>query len=109
MTENTKGYVVHNVFFWLKNPDSTEDRDQMVAGLAALKDIEGMRDLHVGIPLDSPKADHIEAGYSVGAAMVFENVEALRAYSPHQTHAKFIAECGHLWDRVLIIDTIDVV
>ena len=30
------GKIVHHVFFWLKNPESAADRDQLVAGLRKL-------------------------------------------------------------------------
>ena len=36
--------VIHHVFFWLKNPDSKEDRDQLVAGVKTLSKIEVIRE-----------------------------------------------------------------
>ena len=30
---NTLGPVVHMVYFWLKNPDSSADRDALIAGI----------------------------------------------------------------------------
>ena len=34
---------VHHVFFWLNNPESKEDLDQLVAGLHSLTQIEEIK------------------------------------------------------------------
>ena len=39
-TMESKYPVVHHVFFWLKNPESKEDKDKLIAGIKALKKIE---------------------------------------------------------------------
>src|ERR1700759_2195361 len=39
--------IVHHVFFWLKNPASTEDRDKLVAGLKPLAGIPLIKELYV--------------------------------------------------------------
>jgi hypothetical protein len=107
MTEGTKGYIVHNVLFWLKNSDSQADLDKVARGLHALKVIPGIVDVHVGVPLTSEKADHIENGYAVGALIVFENAQAAKDYSPHPIHEQFMADCGDLWGRVMVIDSVN--
>jgi|TARA_R110000868_G_scaffold292958_2_gene553457 hypothetical protein len=32
----TKTQLIHTAYFWLKNPDSTADRDQLIAGVQPL-------------------------------------------------------------------------
>ncbi|HMI04100.1 MAG TPA: twin-arginine translocation signal domain-containing protein, partial [Pedobacter sp.] len=39
--------ITHHVLFWLKNPDSKEDRDKLIAGLKKLTKIETVRELKV--------------------------------------------------------------
>jgi len=107
MAEGTKDYIVHNVLFWLKNPDSQTDLDKVARGLHGLKVIPGVVDVHVGVPLTSEKADHIENGYAVGALIIFDSAESAKSYSPHPIHEKFMADCGDLWGRVLVIDSVN--
>jgi hypothetical protein len=109
MAESTKGYVVHNVLFWLKNPDSQAELDKIAYGLHSLKDIPGIVAVHVGVPLTKDEVGHIENGYDVGALIVFDNVESSKAYSPHPIHEKFVADCGDLYGRVLVIDSVNVI
>ncbi len=44
------GKIVHHVFFWLKNPGSAADRDQLIAGLRTLAAIPVIRSLQIGVP-----------------------------------------------------------
>ena len=45
-----KNAIVHHVFFWLKNPDSKEDLNKLIAGLKTLEKIETVRKIHIGVP-----------------------------------------------------------
>ena len=42
--------LVHHVFFWLKNPGSSEDLAKLLAGLRTLTKIETVRGAHFGVP-----------------------------------------------------------
>jgi len=42
--------LVHNVYFWLKNPESEADRDALIEGLKTLARIPVVKELHIGIP-----------------------------------------------------------
>ncbi|MEX2231428.1 MAG: Dabb family protein, partial [Cyclobacteriaceae bacterium] len=50
MESKNKKQLAHHVFFWLKNPDSTEDLNKLLAGLKTLERIESVRRIHIGIP-----------------------------------------------------------
>ncbi len=56
-TKKVKPMLTHHVFFWLKNPSSTADRDKLIAGLQTLKKIESIRQIHIGIPADTEKRE----------------------------------------------------
>ena len=45
--------LVHHVLFWLKRPESKENRDQLIEGIRSLAAIETVRGLHVGVPADA--------------------------------------------------------
>lgn len=97
--------MVHHVFFWLKNPDSDEDREALIAGLKTLKDIEVIRYLHIGVPAATDQRGAVDGSWDVSELMFFDSVEDEAIYQPHPIHQAFIAKCNHLWDRLVVYDS----
>ena len=98
--------LVHHVFFWLKNPDSKADLAQLLAGIRGLSQIETVRSIHVGVPASTEKRDVVENSYSASELLTFDDVEGQNIYQAHPLHQKFIAECSHLWSKVVVFDSI---
>ncbi|GGL32771.1 Dabb family protein [Caulobacter rhizosphaerae] len=97
--------VIHHALFWLKNPDSQEDRDRLIAGVQTLKGVEVVRQLYVGTPASTEKRDVVDNSYHVSEVMIFDSVEDQAAYQVHPIHQKFVKDCGHLWARVVVYDS----
>lgn len=97
--------VIHHALFWLKNPDSQEDLDRLIAGVRTLKDVEVVRQLYVGTPASTEKRDVVDNSYHVSEVMIFDSVEDQAAYQAHPIHQKFVKDCGHLWARVVVYDS----
>ncbi len=98
----------HHAIFWLKHPGSQAGRDQLIAGLRTLGGIEHIRELHIGVPASTEQRDVVDNSFDVYELMAFESVADQEAYQSHPLHQKFIADCGHLWDRVVVHDSVDV-
>ena len=96
--------IVHHVFFWLKNPESKVERDQLIAGIKKLKGIETVNNLQVGIAAKTEKRDVIDNSWSVSELMYFTDLKAQAIYQSHPLHLEFIDNCGHLWSKVLVYD-----
>ena len=96
--------VVHHVFFWLKNPNSTEDRDKLIEGVKTLYKIEGIRELHVGTLANTEKRDVVDASWQVSELIFFYDLAGQRAYQSHPVHLDFIKNYGHLWQKVVVYD-----
>ena len=97
---------VHHVFFWLK-PDLTEaDIQKFESGVRSLLAIPSVKFGDVGKPAATDRPI-IERSYSYSLLVVFENKEGHDAYQPplSEAHQKFVDECQHLWQRVLIYDS----
>jgi hypothetical protein len=103
-----KRQLTHHVFFWLKNPTSVQDRDALIRGLQLLKDIDGIRALHIGLPAETEKRPVVDSSYSVSELMFFDTLEDQKIYQDHPLHQKFIETCSHLWERVMVYDSMDV-
>ncbi len=98
------GKIVHHVFFWLKNPGSTADRDALIAGIRGLGRVEVVRSVEVGVPASTEQRDVVDASFHVSELMVFDNVADQKTYQDHPIHKDFIAKCGHLWGKVVVYD-----
>jgi hypothetical protein len=99
--------VVHHVFFWLKNPDSKEDRDKLIAGIRTLAKIETIRDLRVGVVAATEKRDVVDNSWSVSELVFFSDLAGQATYQNHPVHLEFIKNCSHLWSKVIVYDAID--
>jgi muramoyltetrapeptide carboxypeptidase LdcA involved in peptidoglycan recycling len=96
--------VVHHVFFWLKNPKSKEDLTRLLAGLRTLGGIETVKAIHIGVPAETEQRGVVDASYSASEILFFDDVAGQNAYQVHPIHKKFVADCEHLWERVVVYD-----
>jgi hypothetical protein len=106
MNSHTPPRLVHHVLFWLKNPDSKEDLAKLLAGIRGLGRIETVRGIHVGVPAGTEKREVVDNSYSASEILWFDDVEGQNAYQVHPLHKQFVAECSHLWSKVVVYDTI---
>jgi hypothetical protein len=105
MTANN--LFVHHVFFYLKNPSSTADRDKLVEGLKKLSKVKSIKSFHIGKPADTNR-DVIERGYSVSWMLHFNTPAMQESYQTDPIHLKFIEECSSLWQKVVVYDSVDI-
>ena len=100
--------LLHHVFFWLKNPDSKEDREKLIAGVKSLAAIETVRSIHVGVPASTEKREVVDNSYHVSELLGFDDVAGQDTYQIHPLHQKFVEEHQHLWSKVVVYDALAV-
>lgn len=100
-----KGKIIHHVFFWLKNPSSKKDLEQLIEGVKSLAEIETIRDIHIGIPASTEQRSVIDSSYSVSELLIFDDLEGQKQYQDHPIHKKFIENCSGLWEKVVVYDS----
>ena len=95
---------IHNVFFWLKNPDQPEEATALVTGIRTLGQVSTVQDFHIGkpAPTDRPVIDNT---YSYHLMLTFDNLEDQSTYQSDPIHLKFVEDCQHLWERVQVYDS----
>jgi Stress responsive A/B Barrel Domain len=108
METKDKKQLVHHVFFWLKNPDSKEDLAKLLEGLQTLRKIETIRQMHIGVPASTEKRPVVDSSYHASELMFFDDLAGQKVYQDHAIHQKFIADCSHLWEKVIVYDSMDV-
>ena len=106
--EQNKKQVVHHVFFWLKNRDSKEDLNKLLEGLKTLRKIESIKKMHIGLPASTEQRDVVDSSYSASELMFFDDLAGQAAYQVHPIHKKFVEQCSHLWEKVIVYDSIDI-
>lgn len=99
-----KKQVIHHVFFWLKNPASKDDLNKLLAGLKTLEKIRTVRKLYIGVPASTEKRDVVDNSYHASELIFFDNLDDQKAYQDDATHKKFVEDCSHLWEKVIVYD-----
>lgn len=108
MEPKNRKQLAHHVFFWLKNPDSKEDLRSLIEGLKTLEKIESVRKLHVGVPASTEQRPVVDSSYSASELIFFDDVAGQNVYQDHPVHKKFIEQCSHLWEKVVVYDSLDI-
>jgi hypothetical protein len=100
--------LVHHVFFWLKNPASTADRDKLVEGLKSLAKIETISEIHIGVLASTEQRDVVDTSWQVSELMFFNDLAGQATYQSHPIHQEFIKNYSSLWQKVIVYDAITV-
>lgn len=99
-----KNIFVHHVYFWLKRAGNEADRAQLVEGLEKLAKVETIQLVHIGFPADTNRSV-IERSYAVSWLCFFKNGADQAAYQTDPIHLKFVEDCSHLWEKVIVYDS----
>jgi hypothetical protein len=108
MENKPKKQLVHHVFFWLKNRDSKEDLNKLIEGLKTLEKIETVRKIYIGVPASTEQRPVVDSSYSASELIFFDDVAGQDTYQVHPIHKKFVEQYSHLWEKVIVYDSIDV-
>lgn len=101
-----KNVFVHHVFFWLKEPKNPEARTQFEKGLQALVTVPQIQSFHIGTPVESPR-EVVDDSFTYSYMAFFKSKEDQTTYQTHPIHLKFIEDCQHLWEKVIVYDAMD--
>ena len=101
-----KNVFVHHVFFWLKEPKNDEVRKEFENGLHALVKVPQIQSYHIGTPVESPR-EVVDDSFTFSYMAFFKSKEDQNIYQTHPIHLKFIEDCQHLWEKVVVYDAMD--
>jgi len=108
MTKQMKEFdphFAHTVYFWLKNPDSQEDRKAFETSLKRFLDNSAYaKTKFIGKP---PKAsrDVVDGSFTYSLILTFESAEAQQEYQIEPPHKRFVEESEKLWTKVIVYDS----
>jgi len=101
-----KKVFIHHVFFWLKNHDSKEDLDKLIAGLRKLSAVKTIQSFHLGQPAATNR-DVIDRSYNISWCLFFKDKADQDSYQTDPIHLNFVKECSDLWSKVIVYDAED--
>ena len=103
-----KNILAHQVYFWLKNPVSAEDRAELIKGIKTLRKIESVKKLSIGVVAATEKRSVIDDTWSVSELAIFSDLDGEAAYQVHPIHNDFVKNYSHLWSKVVVYDSTEV-
>ncbi len=96
---------IHHVYFWLAKPENKDDHAALLAGLQALSNVPAIRQFHIGVPADTNR-DVIETSYAFSWLAIFHTKGEQDAYQTDPIHLYFVETCKHLWEKVIVYDSV---
>ena len=88
------------------DPDSADDRKAFEASLTKFLDAsEFIVTKHVGTPAATAHRDVVDGSYTYSLLLTFKNKADQDAYQDEAVHKTFIEESAHLWTKVLVYDS----
>jgi len=100
-----KGMFIHHVYFWLKNSGNKEDKAKLIEGLKKLSKVKTIKNFYIGQPA-ATRREVIDSSYDVSWLLFFDNATDQDSYQTDPIHLKFVDECKHLWNKVVVYDSI---
>ena len=99
------GKFAHIVYFWLKNPNSEEDKKTFKTSLINfISNSIFIKTKHLGTPA-STNREVIDSTYSYNLSLTFESKEIQDKYQVEEGHMQFMEESSKLWKKVVVYDS----
>ena len=105
LTNAPKEMFVHHVFFYLKNAGNEADKAKLLEGLNKLAKCSTIKLVHIGTPANTTR-DVIERSYAYSWLCFFDSPADEEAYQKDPIHDDFRNNYAHLWDKVVIYDSV---
>lgn len=99
-------HFVHNVYFWLKNPDDQQDRNDFEKSLKKfLRESKYAKTHFIGVPAETPR-EVVDNSWTYSLVLTFPSKEIQDKYQTEEVHLTFIKESEDLWERVQVYDSV---
>lgn len=103
-----KGKFEHVVLFYMNNPDNEEERSLLEKGMKDLiSSSQYIVSAHVGVPAMTER-EVVDNSYTYNYTVTFKSKEDQDAYQTEPVHLAFVETYKHLWDKVQIFDSINI-
>ncbi len=97
--------VRHNVYFWLDESLTAEDKSAFEGGLSALADIDVVQSASHGTPAGTPERPVTQNTFDYALCLEFASVADHDAYQVHPGHSEFVENFSKWFQEVRVYDT----
>lgn len=97
--------VRHNVYFWLDESLSDEEKASFEGGLRALFDIDVVANGSFGKAAGTPERPVTQNTFDYALVLEFDSVEQHNAYQVHPEHGVFVDNFSQWFKEVRVYDT----
>jgi hypothetical protein len=101
----TDAEFVHTVFFWMKPGTGSEEKASFEEGLEKLGTVPVILSYEYGIPAGTSR-EVVDNSYDYAWIVRFRTREDQDSYQEDLIHLEFVEKYGHLWEKVIVYDTI---
>ena len=96
----------HVVYFWLNEPENTDDRAAFEKSLKTFLDHSlYAKTCFIGVPANTPR-EVVDNSYTYSLILTFPSKEIQDKYQTEKAHLKFIEESENLWKKVQVYDSV---
>lgn len=103
--ERVKELFIHHVYFYLKDPNNAQDEAKLLEGLKKLAKVPNIEYVHIGKPAPTSRSVIVK-DYTFSWMCFFKNIIEEEIYQTHPIHLAFIDEYSHLWEKVVVYDSV---
>ena len=101
-------HFTHVVYFWLKNPDSQDDRKAFLTSLQNfMSKSDYAKTKFIGEPAGTSR-DVVDGSFTYSLILSFPSKDVQDKYQKEPAHLKFVEESQHLWKRVVVYDSVGI-
>lgn len=98
----------HVVYFWLNNPENTQDREDFLKSLNKFMDSSlYAQTKFIGKPAGTPR-EVVDGSFTYSLILSFPSKEIQDKYQTEEAHLLFIKESEHLWKKVQVYDSVGI-
>ncbi|WP_086929369.1 Dabb family protein [Agarilytica rhodophyticola] len=98
------GGFLHSVYFWLKKPNSEQDRKAFEKHLTTFIDnSKYVKSKFIGTAAPSER-EVVDSSYTYALVLTFSSKEDQDKYQKEPVHLKFVKDAQHLWKKVIVYD-----
>ena len=97
--------VRHNVYFWLDESLTDEQKASFEDGLRALFEIDVVANGTFGRAAATPERPVTQNSFDYALVLEFESVEQHNAYQVHEDHSVFVDSFSQWFKQVRVYDT----
>lgn len=103
--EISAGMLQHNVYFYLNEDVTDEQRAQFEEGLKKLLSIDEVHHYQIGVPGQTEEREVTDHSFGYSFFSWFKNLEDYKVYAEHPVHLDFIDTYEELWTEVRVYDS----